>query len=106
MIAGTLENIDVQRFRKGQSRKIINEALHPKWEKDIGKVAHIYYDVGLLILDEVCMYNFLICEIALENVFVAFCIQPTNFCHLSALQNSVFRERCWNICDFTRLGKR
>ena len=55
VIAGTLENIDVQRFRKGQSRKIINEALHPKWEKDIGEVAHIYYDVGLLILDEVCV---------------------------------------------------
>ena len=52
MIAGTLENIDVQRFRKGQSRKIINEALHPKWEKDTKD--YIYYDVGLLILEEVC----------------------------------------------------
>ena len=53
MIAGTLENIDLERFRKGQSRKIMNEVLHPKWKKEIKD--YIYYDVGLLILDEVCI---------------------------------------------------
>ena len=53
VVAGTLENIDLERFRSGQKRYILNEVVHPKWEKGVGKAASIYYDVGLIFLKEV-----------------------------------------------------
>ena len=53
VVAGTLENIDLERFRSGQKRDILNETVHPKWEKGVGNSASIYYDVGLLLLKEV-----------------------------------------------------
>ena len=33
LIAGTLENIDVERFRSGQKRSIASEVVHPKWKE-------------------------------------------------------------------------
>ena len=63
VIAGTLENVDLNRFRKGQIRRVKNEVVHPKWERDDAgkKVTTRYFDVGLLFLTEVgklniCMY--------------------------------------------------
>ena len=53
VVAGTLENIDLERFRSGQKRDILNETVHPKWEKGVGNSASIYYDVGLVFLKEV-----------------------------------------------------
>ena len=52
IVAGALENIDVERFRKAQVRNIFNEIVHPKWRSD-EKAASIYYDVALLIVKEV-----------------------------------------------------
>ena len=52
IVAGALENIDVERFRKAQVRNIFNEIVHPKWRSD-KKAASIYYDVALLIVKEV-----------------------------------------------------
>ena len=51
VIAGALENIDVARIRGGQVRKVLTDAVHPKWLKDDSPTR--YYDVGLLILKEV-----------------------------------------------------
>ena len=51
LIAGTLENIDVERFRSGQKRSIASEVVHPKWKE--GESESIYYDVGLIFLKEV-----------------------------------------------------
>ena len=54
VIAGTLQNVDIERFRGGQMRYVLNDAIHPKWERDAGKKASgRYYDVGLLFLEEV-----------------------------------------------------
>ena len=33
VVAGALENVDLARFRGGQLRKVLNDAIHPKWEK-------------------------------------------------------------------------
>ena len=52
IVAGALENLDVERFRKAQVRNILNEIVHPKWRSD-KKAASIYYDVALLIVKEV-----------------------------------------------------
>ena len=52
IVAGALENLDVERFRKAQVRNILNEIVHPKWRSD-EKNASIYYDVALLIAKEV-----------------------------------------------------
>ena len=51
VVAGALENIDVARIRGGQVRKVLTDAVHPKWLKDESPIR--YYDVGLLILKEV-----------------------------------------------------
>ena len=55
--------MDLNRFRKGQIRRVKNEVVHPKWERDDAgkKVTTRYFDVGLLFLTEVgklniCMY--------------------------------------------------
>ena len=55
VVAGALENVDLARFRGGQLRKVLNDAIHPKWEKDDSPTR--YYDVGLLILDKVSTVN-------------------------------------------------
>ena len=55
LIAGTLENIDVERFRSGQKRSIASEVVHPKWKE--GESESIYYDVGLIFLKEVRFQN-------------------------------------------------
>ena len=55
IVAGTLENVDLDRFRKGQVRRVKNDVVHPKWERDSAgkKVTTRYFDVGLIFLTEV-----------------------------------------------------
>ena len=55
IVAGTLENVDLDRFRKGQVRRVKNDVVHPKWERDSAgkKVRTRYFDVGLIFLSEV-----------------------------------------------------
>ena len=54
VIAGTLQNVDLARFRDGQIRNVISDAVHPKWEKDPRKkFITRYHDVGLLFLNQV-----------------------------------------------------
>ena len=55
VVAGALENVDLARFRGGQLRKVLTDAVHPKWEKDESPTR--YYDVGLLILDKVSLLS-------------------------------------------------
>ena len=55
VVAGALENVDFARFRGGQLRKVLNDSVHPKWEKD--DLPTRYYDVGLLILDKVSLLS-------------------------------------------------
>ena len=55
VVAGALENVDLARFGGGQLRKVLNDSVHPKWEKDDSPTR--YYDVGLLILDKVSLMS-------------------------------------------------
>ena len=55
VVAGALENVDFVRFRGGQLRKVLNDSVHPKWQKDNSPT--VYYDVGLLILDKVSLLS-------------------------------------------------
>ena len=47
--------MDLDRFRKGQVRRVKNDVVHPKWERDSAgkKVRTRYFDVGLIFLSEV-----------------------------------------------------
>ena len=47
--------MDLDRFRKGQVRRVKNDVVHPKWEIDSAgkKVTTRYFDVGLIFLTEV-----------------------------------------------------
>ena len=46
-----MKNLDFGRFRGGVIRKVKDAKVHPKWRKN--NDISIYYDVGLLILNEV-----------------------------------------------------